>query len=83
MNSLRHVAVYTYMYYTFYFSEELAETRMTYNRYIHQINDCRQQLIDNEKELVVLEVKNENSQAAEAMQAQKVHIQIRNVVAVG
>lgn len=53
-------------------SEELSEAKMTYNAYIHQINDITQQLKDNEQELKVLEVKNENARVAEEMQAAKV-----------
>lgn len=54
------------------FSEELSEAKMTYNAYIHQINDITQQLKDNDQELKVLEVKNENARVAEEMQAAKV-----------
>jgi len=45
---------------------------MTYNAYIHQINDITQQLKDNDQELKVLEVKNENARVAEELQAAKV-----------
>ena len=45
---------------------------MTYTSHIHQCNDYRQQLKDNEQELLVLEVKCENAQAAEGMVAIKV-----------
>ena len=53
-------------------SEELAGAKMTFNTYIHQCNDYRQQLKDNETELQVLEVRCENTKAAEALQATKV-----------
>ncbi|KAK3089571.1 hypothetical protein FSP39_004696 [Pinctada imbricata] len=53
-------------------SEELSQAKMTYNAYIHQLNDIKQQLKDNEQELQVLEVKNENAKVAEEMQAKKV-----------
>lgn len=45
---------------------------MTFNAYIHQINDITQQLKDNEQELKVLEVKNENAKVAVEMQEAKV-----------
>ena len=50
---------------------------MTYNAYIHQLNDIKQQLKDNDQELQVMEVKNENAKVAEEMQAKKVQ-QIAN-----
>ncbi|XP_013420633.1 coiled-coil domain-containing protein 178 isoform X2 [Lingula anatina] len=53
-------------------SEDLAEAKMNNNTYIHQMNDCRQQLHDNDQEMIVLNVKNENSRAAEEIQARKV-----------
>ncbi|XP_052254970.1 coiled-coil domain-containing protein 178-like [Dreissena polymorpha] len=53
-------------------NEELSEAKMTYNAYIHQINEISQQLKDNDQELKVLEVKNENAKVAEEMQAAKV-----------
>ncbi|CAL1526941.1 unnamed protein product [Lymnaea stagnalis] len=53
-------------------SEELNEAKMTFNAYIHQVNDVSQQLIDNEQEMKVLQVKNENAKVAEEMQATKV-----------
>lgn len=53
-------------------NDELSHVKMTFNGYIHQINDVTQQLIDNEQELKVLEVKNENAKAAEEIQAAKV-----------
>lgn len=49
---------------------------MTYNAYIHQVNDMKQQLKDNDEELKVLDVKNENAKVAEEMQAAKVNIYI-------
>ena len=61
----------------FYFSEELSQAKMTYNAYIHQLNDIKQQLKDNDQELQVMEVKNENAKVAEEMQAKKV-MQINN-----
>ncbi len=45
---------------------------MMHNTYIHQCNDYRQQLQDNKRELKVLEVRCENTKAAEIMQATKV-----------
>ena len=53
-------------------SEDLSEAKMTYNAYVHQIDDIQQQLKDNEQELKVLEVKNENAKVAEEMMAAKV-----------
>ena len=53
-------------------SEELSETKMTFNAYLHQINDMTQQLKDNEQELKVLEVKVENAKVAEEMMVSKV-----------
>ena len=45
---------------------------MTFNAFVHQVNDIYHQLTDNEQELKVLRVKNENARAAEEMQAIKV-----------
>ena len=53
-------------------SEELSEAKMQFNSYIHQCNDYRQQLQENQQELMVLEVKNENAKVAEEMQHAKV-----------
>lgn len=53
-------------------SEEYSQAKMTYNAYIHQVNDMKQQLKDNDEELKVLDVKNENAKVAEEMQAAKV-----------
>ncbi|KAK7483485.1 hypothetical protein BaRGS_00025284 [Batillaria attramentaria] len=53
-------------------SEELSTAKMTYNSYVHQVNDVQQQLADNETELKLLEVKLANAKAAEEMQATKV-----------
>lgn len=53
-------------------SEEYSQAKMTYNAYIHQVNDMQQQLKDNDEELKVLDVKNENAKVAEEMQAAKV-----------
>lgn len=60
----------------FFFSEEYSQAKMTYNAYIHQVNDMQQQLKDNDEELKVLDVKNENAKVAEEMQAAKVNIYI-------
>lgn len=54
-------------------SEELSEAKMTHNAYLHQINDTKQQLKDNDQELTVLEVRFENAKVAEEMQAIKVN----------
>ena len=54
------------------FSTELSESVATYNSYVSQCTDYRQQLLDNQQELVVLDVKNENSKAAESMHNKKV-----------
>ncbi len=61
-----------HLYLILNFSEELAVAKMTHNTYIHQCNDYRQQLQDNKQELQVLEVRFENTKAAETMQATKV-----------
>ncbi|GFO13380.1 coiled-coil domain-containing protein 178-like isoform x2 [Plakobranchus ocellatus] len=53
-------------------SDELTEAKMTFNAFVHQVNDIYNQLTDNEQELKVLRVKNENARAAEEMQAIKV-----------
>ena len=53
-------------------SDELTEAKMTFNAFVHQVNDIYHQLTDNEQELKVLRVKNENARAAEEMQAVKV-----------
>ncbi|XP_005098448.1 coiled-coil domain-containing protein 178 [Aplysia californica] len=53
-------------------SEELTEAKMTYNAFVHQVNDIHSQLTDNDQELKVLRVKNENARTAEEMQATKV-----------
>ncbi|XP_059162874.1 coiled-coil domain-containing protein 178-like [Physella acuta] len=53
-------------------SEDLAEAKMTFNAYVHQVNDINQQLIENDQELKILKVKNENAKIAEEMQATKV-----------
>lgn len=60
----------------YFFSEEYSQAKMTYNAYIHQVNDMKQQLKDNDEELKVLDVKNENAKVAEEMQAAKVNIYI-------
>lgn len=60
----------------YFFSEEYSQAKMTYNAYIHQVNDMKQQLKDNDEELKVLDVKNENAKVAEEMQAAKVNIDI-------
>jgi NADH/NAD ratio-sensing transcriptional regulator Rex len=49
---------------------------MTFNAYIHQVNDMQQQLKDNDEELQVLDVKNENAKVAEEMQAAKVSVSL-------
>ncbi|KAK7100124.1 coiled-coil domain-containing protein 178-like [Littorina saxatilis] len=54
-------------------SEELSEAKMTFNSYVHQVDDIGNQLVDNSQELKVLEVKVANVKAAEEMQATKVH----------
>ena len=56
----------------FHSSEEYSQAKMTFNAYIHQVNDMKQQLKDNDEELKVLDVKNENAKLAEEMQAAKV-----------
>ena len=56
--------------------EELSVAKMNYNSYIHQANDYRQQIQDNEQEVKVLTVKSENAQAAEAIQDTKVRVLI-------
>ena len=48
---------------------------MTFNSYVHQVNDIGNQLSDNAQELEVLEVKDANTRAAEEMQATKVRAQ--------
>ena len=53
-------------------SEELSVAKMNYNSYIHQANDYRQQIQDNEQEIKVLMVRSENARAAEAIQDVKV-----------
>jgi len=40
---------------------ELADARMLNNTYIHQTNDCRQQIQENIEEKKVLVVKSENA----------------------
>lgn len=55
-------------------SEEYSQAKMTFNAYIHQVNDMQQQLRDNDEELKVLDVKNENAKVAEEMQAAKVSV---------
>ena len=57
------------------FSEELSEAKMTFNSYVHQVNDIGIQLTDNSQELEVLEVKDTNAKSAEDMQATKVCVQ--------
>ena len=54
------------------FSEALSEAKMTFNSYVHQVNDIGNQLTDNSQELKVLEVKDTNAKSAEEMQATKV-----------
>lgn len=53
-------------------SEELSTAKMTFNSYVHQVNDIGHQLVDNAQELEVLAVKDNNAKAAEDMQATKV-----------
>ena len=53
-------------------SEALSEAKMTFNSYVHQVNDIGNQLTDNSQELKVLEVKDTNAKSAEEMQATKV-----------
>ncbi|XP_076463347.1 coiled-coil domain-containing protein 178-like [Babylonia areolata] len=53
-------------------SEELSTAKMTFNSYVHQVNDIGNQLVDNSQELEVLSVKDANAKAAEEMQATKV-----------
>jgi len=53
-------------------SEELTEAKMTFNSFVHQVNDIHNQLTDNDQELKILRVKNENARMSEEMQATKV-----------
>ncbi|KAL8600724.1 hypothetical protein ACOMHN_057313 [Nucella lapillus] len=53
-------------------SEELSTAKMTFNSYLHQVNDIGNLLVDNAQELEVLSVKDANAKAAEEMQATKV-----------
>lgn len=53
-------------------SEELAEAKMTFNNYISDLNKYHHELKDNQQELRILEVRCENTKAAEEMQATKV-----------
>lgn len=53
-------------------SEELAEAKMTFSSYISDLNQYHQELKDNQQELRILEVRCENTKAAEEMQATKV-----------
>ena len=54
------------------YREELSVAKMLYNSYIHQANDFRQQIQDNEQEVKVLTVKAENTRAAESLIDEKV-----------
>ena len=56
------------------FSEELSTAKMTFNSYVHQVNDIGNQLTDNAQELEVLSVKDKNAKTAEEMQATKVGV---------
>lgn len=53
-------------------SEELSEAKMTFNNYISDLNKYHHELKDNQQELRILEVRCENTKAAEDMQATKV-----------
>jgi len=55
-----------------FFSDDYAQSRMTYDSYSKQINDIKTKLIMNEQEMKVLHVKNENAKVGEEMQAKKV-----------
>ena len=55
-----------------FFSDDYAQSRMTYDTYSKQINDIKTKLILNEQEMKVLHVKNENAKVGEEMQAKKV-----------
>lgn len=53
-------------------SDDYAQSRLTYDAYIQQINTIKSKLIMNEEEIKVLHIKNENTKVAEQMQAKKV-----------
>ncbi|XP_052059765.1 coiled-coil domain-containing protein 178-like isoform X2 [Mytilus californianus] len=53
-------------------SDDYAQSRLTYDTYIKQINDIKAKLIANDMEIKVLHVKNENAKVAEEMKAKQV-----------